>query len=84
LIRGKQTKGSGMISVKAEDLNLFINYLNKEDPKTVRISQGDDKFSIKFEFVDGENRECQVILYMDSRDMPPDLVKKMQLKTRLK
>jgi hypothetical protein len=73
-----------MISVKAEDLNLFMNYLNKEAPKTVRISQGDDKFSIKFEFVDEENRECQVILYMDSRDMPPDLVKKMQLKTRLK
>lgn len=73
-----------MIRVKTDDLRLFMDYVNKENPESVAISQGDDKFSIKFEFLDEESRECQVILYMDSREMKPDLIKKMQLQTRIK
>lgn len=73
-----------MIRVKTDDLRLLMDYVNRENPESVAISQGDDKFSIKFEFLDEKNRECQVIVYLENRQMPPDLIKKMQLETRIK
>ncbi|NDC22602.1 MAG: hypothetical protein EB078_10145 [Proteobacteria bacterium] len=70
--------------VKAEDLKMLMDYLEKEIVDTVDIDIGSDKFSIGFKFVDEENRECNIIIYQDIRDMKPDLIKKMALNTRIK
>jgi len=75
-----------MIKIKTADLYMLMQYIEKESPEFVTITKGEDKFyfSVKFEFVDKEDRECQVLIYQDTMATPPDLIKKMRLETRTK
>lgn len=70
--------------IKADDLRLLMDYLDKELVDDVDIIVNELGFNTQIDFKDTEGRECTVILYDSVREMKPDLVKKMQLITRLK
>lgn len=70
--------------IKADDLKMLVEYINKESVEQVDIIVVSGSFSVHVDFRDQEGRECSVIMYDAMREMKPDLVKKMQLNSRLK
>lgn len=70
--------------IKADDLRQLIEYLDRELVEQVDINVISGSFSVHVDFKDQEGRECSVIMYDSMREMKPDLVKKMQLNSRLK
>jgi len=70
--------------IKAEDIKMLMDYLEKELVDEVQITEVSANFAVYFEFTDLEGRQCEITLYDAMREMRPDLMKKMQLKTRLK
>lgn len=70
--------------INADDLRQLIEYLDKEMVEQVDVIVISSSFSVHVDFKDQENRECTVIMYDAMRKMKPDIVKKMQLNSRLK
>lgn len=70
--------------VKTEDLKMLMDYLDKELVESAELTIVEANFAAYVTFKDIEGRECEITLYDSMRDMPPDLMKKMQLHTRLK
>lgn len=72
------------MKIKTDDLRMLMDYVEKELVEEVEITTVPANFAAYFTFHDADNRECEITLYDSMRDMRPDLMKKMQLKTRLK
>lgn len=72
------------MKIKTDDLRMLMDYLEKELVDEVEISEVAANFAVYFSFTDADNRECEITLYEALRDMRPDLMKKMQLLTRVK
>ncbi len=63
---------------------MLMEYMDKEFVEEVDVEVVNANFAAYFTFKDAEERECEVTIYDGMRKMPPDLTKKMQLKTRIK
>jgi hypothetical protein len=72
------------MKIKTDDLKMLLDYMEKELVEEVDITIVAANFAVYFSFTDADERECEITLYDSMRDMRPDLMKKMQLKTRLK
>jgi len=72
------------MKIKIDDLKMLMDYLEKELVEEVDVTVVSANFATYFTFTDADGRECEITLYDSLRDMRPDLMKKMQLKTRLK
>lgn len=72
------------MKVKTDDLKMLLDYLEKELVEEVEITVVEANFASYFSFTDADNRECEITLYDAMRQMKPDLMKKMQLLTRVK
>lgn len=72
------------MKIKSEDLKMLLDYLEKELVEEVEITEVAANFAVYFTFTDADNRECEITLYDAMRQMRPDLMKKMQLLTRVK
>lgn len=70
------------MQVKREDLEMLMQYVDKEKPEKISLKFEENGFSVSFSFVDVEDRECKIVLHEASISTQPDLVKKMKLKTR--
>jgi len=70
--------------LKTDDLKMLLDYAEKELVEFIDVEVVHANFAAYFTFKDAEDRECEVTLYDSMREMPPDLTKKMQLKTRIK
>jgi hypothetical protein len=70
--------------IRTDDLRMLMDYLDKELVEEVEVRVVPANFAAYFTFSDLDGRECEITLYAAMRDMRPDLMKKMQLKTRLK
>jgi len=69
--------------LKAEDLELLLWYVKKEQAPHVEVTQVSQNFEVIFEFKDAEQRDCEIIVYEMSLQKPVRLVKAMDLETRL-
>ena len=72
------------MKIRTEDLKMLMDYLDKELVEEIDVTLVPANFATYFTFTDIDGRECEITLYDAMRDMRPDLMKKMQLKTRLK
>lgn len=72
------------MKLKAQDLRMVSDYADKEGVQQIQVTLVDKNFEAHFEFVDAEGRECNIICYDVFIQRVPDLIKKMQLQTRLK
>jgi hypothetical protein len=72
------------MKIRTEDLKMLMDYLDKELVEEIDVTLVSANFATYFTFTDIDGRECEITLYDAMRDMRPDLMKKMQLKTRLK
>lgn len=72
------------MKIQAKDLMMVQQYVDKELVEYVTITIVDKNFAVHFDFNDAENRECTIICYDSLINKEPDLIKKMQLQTRLK
>lgn len=72
------------MKIAAKDLSLLQEYIDREMVEQVTVNLVDKNFAVHFDFTDAEGRECTVICYDVLIDKQPDLIKKMQLQTRLK
>lgn len=70
--------------IKADDLRMLVEYLDRELVELIDINVISGSFSVHVDFKDQQSRECTVIMYDSMREMKPDLVKKMELNSRLK
>jgi hypothetical protein len=70
--------------IRTEDLKMLMDYLDKELVEEIDVTLVSANFATYCTFTDLDGRECEITLYDAMRDMRPDLMKKMQLKTRLK
>lgn len=71
------------MNLKRQDLEMLMEYVNKEKPEKISIKTEENGFSTSFTFVDEEGRECKIVLHESTINTPPDLIKKMKLKTRV-
>lgn len=72
------------MKIKADDLKMLLDYLEKELVEETEVTQVNANFEVYFTFTDADGRECEITLYDSMREMKPQLMKKMQLITRLK
>lgn len=72
------------MKIKTDDLRMLMDYVEKELVEEIDITEVAANFAVYFTFSDADNRECEITLYEASRNMRPDLMKKMQLLTRVK
>jgi hypothetical protein len=69
--------------LKADDLELLLWYVKKEQAPHVDVTQVAQNFEVIFEFKDAEQRDCEIVIYEMSLQKPVRLVKAMDLETRL-
>lgn len=72
------------MKTKTDDIRMLLDYLEKELVEEVEINQVNANFATYFTFTDIEGRECEITLYDAMRQLRPDLMKKMQLISRVK
>lgn len=72
------------MKIKTDDLRMLLDYLEKELVEEADVTEVSANFAVYFTFTDAEGRECEITLYDSMRQMKPDLMKKMQLSTRVK
>lgn len=72
------------MKIKTDDIRMLLEYLDRELVEEVDITEVAANFAIYCTFFDVETRECEITLYDRIRERSPDLMKKMQLKTRIK
>lgn len=70
------------MNIKRTDLELLVQYVQKEKPEVIRISE--ENFRINFSFTDSENRNCTITLFESTANTTPELTKNMKLYTRFK
>lgn len=73
------------MKLKRKDLELMMQYLDKEKPELVEVVRDDQTFqsSTGFRFTDADNRECTIKLFSAQHNVTPELTKVMKLYTRL-
>jgi uncharacterized protein (UPF0179 family) len=75
------------MKLKRSDLELVMNYIEKEKPDTISISESKSSnlgAAIDFDFEDLEHRTCSITVYEASLNSTPDLTKTMKLNSRVK
>lgn len=72
------------MKIAAKDIQMLHDYVDRELVEQVNVTIVDRNFAVHFDFVDAENRECTVICYDVLMNKEPDLIKKMQLHTRVR
>lgn len=72
------------MKIAAKDLKMLQEYVDRELVEQVNITLIDKNFAVHFDFTDADGRECTVICYDVLIDKQPDLIKKMQLQSRIK
>lgn len=73
------------MKLKRADLELLMQYLEKEKPEIVEVVVNDTDFraAVGFSFRDLENRDCMVKLHDAAHNVTPDLTKTMKLYSRV-
>lgn len=72
------------MKISATDIAMLNAYLERELVEQVQVTVVDKNFAVHFDFTDAEGRECTVIAYDKLINRKPDLIKKMELETRIK
>jgi hypothetical protein len=72
------------MKIAAKDIAMLQEYLERELVEHVSVTVIDKNFAVHFDFTDADGRECTVISYDSLLNRTPDLIKKMELKTRIK
>lgn len=74
------------MKLKRTDLELLMQYLQKEKPETVEVLMHEDGFraAIGFGFDDIEKRSCVIKVFDASHNITPELTKTMKLYSRIK
>lgn len=70
------------MKLKRSDIELLMQYIEKEKPETVEIAI--DNYHTSFEFRDAEARTCIVKLFDTMTSTTPELTKTMKLYSRVK
>lgn len=72
------------MKIKAEDIKMLTEYIERELVEQIDVTIVDKSFAVHYDFVDADGRECTIICYDALIGRQPDLIKKMQLHTRVK
>ena len=74
------------MKLKRKDLELLMQYLDKEKPEFVELVKNDTNFqsATGFAFRDLEGRDCTIKIFDAQHNITPELTKTMKLYTRLK
>lgn len=72
------------MKIKAEDIKMLTEYIERELVEQVAVTVVDKNFAVHYDFLDAEGRECTIICYDALMSKSPDLIKKMELHTRIK
>lgn len=73
------------MKIKRKDLELLMQYLEREKPEMVDLEFDENSLnsSVKFSFRDLEARECTVRIFNGTLNSSPDLIKTMKLYSRV-
>lgn len=72
------------MKLKVSDLQLAMAYIEKEGTSYVDVTYPNTDVGVYFEFLDAENRLCEIKLYQSEMNTAPSLTKTMKLYTRFK